>query len=200
MSSELKPCPFCGGEVEHWTEGAFHYGVRGYSPRKEHITCKTCNTKKTQISDKLTKADAITAWNTRTQPQPDGDVVDIIEALVLAGSESYRRGLADNLKAAIAAMNMEAPDTARVKSPGIRQIEEPSDSSGGTPASRTGLANNCEGSAPTLSEEEAVEIILEAWGMRQKKLSPLTRWLAEDAYRALAKRLGWVDVPFVEGE
>jgi Lar family restriction alleviation protein len=54
----LKACPFCGGEAEHcsnleWSQGGpMHW-----------VLCKDCHA---CPGDRKTKAEAITAWNTRT--------------------------------------------------------------------------------------------------------------------------------------
>lgn len=50
--TELKPCPFCGGEVE--------YGITWRSIR--YIQCKNCNIK---ISGFNNKKDLVNAWNAR---------------------------------------------------------------------------------------------------------------------------------------
>ena len=53
--TKLKPCPFCGGEVE--------YGITWGSVR--YIQCKNCNIK---ISGFNSKKDLINAWNNRPDP------------------------------------------------------------------------------------------------------------------------------------
>ena len=51
--SELKPCPFCGGEAETW-DGAGPW----------HVVCTECGT---IGSPCLSEAEAITAWNSRVE-------------------------------------------------------------------------------------------------------------------------------------
>lgn len=58
--SELKPCPFCGGEAEvlgetKWSRGAF-------------VGCLKC---RATIDRQATEAEAIEAWNTRTHPESE---------------------------------------------------------------------------------------------------------------------------------
>ena len=55
--SELKPCPFCGGEAEYIQEGCVIGRVR----------CKECRISQTLLG---TKEEVIGDWNTRT-PQND---------------------------------------------------------------------------------------------------------------------------------
>jgi len=91
--NELLACPFDNGTVELWTEAAFHYGDRGYSPKKEHITCKTCGTRKTLMGDEFTAQDAIAAWNTRTVPM-QGDVdARRIQAHSVATVDQFENGI-----------------------------------------------------------------------------------------------------------
>jgi DNA-directed RNA polymerase subunit RPC12/RpoP len=53
MSEQLKPCPFCGSErVMRWKGNIW-----------ETVYCDNC-------SAAITKADSITAWNRRVEPEP----------------------------------------------------------------------------------------------------------------------------------
>ena len=55
MDSEaLKPCPFCGGEAKYYY----------YTPRDHNIECESCSNG-TCLHE--TKAEAVTAWNTRVE-------------------------------------------------------------------------------------------------------------------------------------
>ncbi len=117
---ELLPCPFCGGETDPWTEGAFHYGDRGYSPKKEHITCKGCGTRKTLMGDDFTKAEAFAAWNTRTTPtaprtEPVRELVEAARDMLATNAEFDQFGITEgrrqamrNLKAALTAYDSAA--------------------------------------------------------------------------------------------
>ena len=61
--TELKPCPFCGGEARA--------SVEPYRPHNEfdHVSCQECWAR---IDSQDSLEDAITAWNTRTGWQPIG--------------------------------------------------------------------------------------------------------------------------------
>lgn len=52
--TELKPCPFCGGNAKFRSD--FCYG------RKYHVECEDCGVKSPH---KLISEDAIRAWNER---------------------------------------------------------------------------------------------------------------------------------------
>ena len=56
--SELKPCPFCGGEAE--------FLVYEYSVNSGTVECKSCATTSNLITD---RESAIKAWNTRANEQ-----------------------------------------------------------------------------------------------------------------------------------
>jgi len=56
--SELKPCPFCGGEAEY-----------GLTFAGEEVYCKKCHAAMPRIS---TKEQAIEAWNTRAERECRG--------------------------------------------------------------------------------------------------------------------------------
>lgn len=67
MSKELKPCPFCGGEV-----GYVHTDHRDLTNRSHHYVCRKCNA--TVFIDAVCKyksaeaieREAIEIWNRRT--------------------------------------------------------------------------------------------------------------------------------------
>lgn len=50
--TELKPCPFCGGEARHYAP----------EPPDHHIECRNCCA---DMGGYETEAEAIKAWNTR---------------------------------------------------------------------------------------------------------------------------------------
>ena len=56
--AELKPCPFCGGNVKHryFSDGFFNYC---------RVECKRCNVMMTQV-DRI-GIEAIEAWNRRAE-------------------------------------------------------------------------------------------------------------------------------------
>lgn len=82
MPSELKPCPFCGGEADVWSNEneqvsyrAFGYGTRGY-PTWFKCYCKKCGAVGATIHiekdcqnnsayERWAREDAIKAWNRR---------------------------------------------------------------------------------------------------------------------------------------
>ena len=59
---ELKPCPFCGGEVKY---KFFNWAKKDYDKRGSHIACENedCNVRPRVWE--TSKAKAIKAWNTR---------------------------------------------------------------------------------------------------------------------------------------
>lgn len=58
--SDLKPCPFCGGEAELW---------RANGERTAWVACMgRCSILVSK--EHKTDAEAIAAWNTRTAPDP----------------------------------------------------------------------------------------------------------------------------------
>lgn len=67
--TELKPCPFCGGEAEMATE---HY----YDDKKiSYVVCKRCDARGGffLVSPKYaSEAKAIEAWNRRKDSEADG--------------------------------------------------------------------------------------------------------------------------------
>jgi hypothetical protein len=73
MTSELKACPFCGGDAEHLTQRW------GAPPRNYHsVKCSRCGIWQDSRSDDAAEAAAI--WNTRP-PVPDKQLTDVVEAL-----------------------------------------------------------------------------------------------------------------------
>lgn len=61
--TELRPCPFCGGEAKVWVE-YIHYGNRHvYDEMNEyHCGCEECGI---SMSSRATEEDAIKDWNRR---------------------------------------------------------------------------------------------------------------------------------------
>lgn len=53
--TELKPCPFCGGEAE----------VVEIHPGMLRIVCNSCLARSGWLPDGATRGEAIEAWNTR---------------------------------------------------------------------------------------------------------------------------------------
>jgi len=60
MSSELKPCPFCGGF------GGLRLQKYKFLTETHWIRCQLCGT---ESAPKATEEDAIKAWNTRTNEE-----------------------------------------------------------------------------------------------------------------------------------
>ena len=58
--TDLKPCPFCGGEAEEITE---RYGE--YSPVMDENFIVQCMVCLTQTAPRISKKAAIAAWNKR---------------------------------------------------------------------------------------------------------------------------------------
>lgn len=73
--SELKPCPFCGGEAEIMSSGD------GFTS----IGCLVCNPLFGIMLQKTSRAEAIAAWNTRTER-----TCYLVEHGVLATIPSFR--------------------------------------------------------------------------------------------------------------
>lgn len=67
-AGELKPCPFCGsGNVSD----SYYIKGGGNMPTGYYVECENCCAGGPAIDDSVLgsgKADAITAWNTRTGP------------------------------------------------------------------------------------------------------------------------------------
>ena len=74
--SDLKPCPFCGGKAKtHGPYGWYRQWCISHS-------CKTFYTgAQDAFKDYPNEAEAIAAWNTRTQPAPDPLLDQLAEAL-----------------------------------------------------------------------------------------------------------------------
>lgn len=67
--SELKPCPFCGGEAEmrHWKAARKYNGIHE-EIYPYQVVCKKCKTRVGESSLKditLTEKDAVDLWNNR---------------------------------------------------------------------------------------------------------------------------------------
>lgn len=63
--TELKPCPFCGGIPELYS---YRYGGCWYTVRADHSQCCPMNNRYHQaVNVYRTEAEAIEAWNTRTE-------------------------------------------------------------------------------------------------------------------------------------
>lgn len=66
--SKLKPCPFCGGEVDH-----YHTEHITFHDQKHRFRCKKCGvliffyTKNTYRNATQTKKDAVRIFNTRAK-------------------------------------------------------------------------------------------------------------------------------------
>lgn len=74
--TDLKPCPLCACEkIEYWSESSFHYGDRGYSCKKQHITCEKCKLRLIVRGDEITKEQAFAKWNSRI-PLTAQDVIE----------------------------------------------------------------------------------------------------------------------------
>lgn len=54
--AELKPCPFCGGEANH-----YHHA---FTCAEHYICCDECGAKSDVY---FTKAEAVSAWNRRAK-------------------------------------------------------------------------------------------------------------------------------------
>jgi hypothetical protein len=71
MTSELKACPFCGGDAEHLTQRW------GAPPRNYHsVKCSRCGIWQDSRSDDAAEAAAI--WNTRPEAA-DKQLTDVVE-------------------------------------------------------------------------------------------------------------------------
>lgn len=79
--ADLLPCPFCGGEAKH-----YHHTPTGIM-NTDHIECDNCSNG-TCLHE--TKAEAVTAWNTRA-PTADAERIAALEGEV----ERLRKALGD---------------------------------------------------------------------------------------------------------
>ncbi len=63
--SELKPCPFCGGEAEMGVK----HGSYGYTPDIYYVKCKRCGQKVEVVSERYKNLSdiAVGAWNRRVK-------------------------------------------------------------------------------------------------------------------------------------
>lgn len=74
MTNELKNCPFCGGE------GAQFDGVDRENKKSSSVICLDCGCKIFRAD--FLRADAIKAWNTRTQAPAVSELVKALEMAV----------------------------------------------------------------------------------------------------------------------
>ena len=65
MDAELKPCPFCGGEAKA--------GVDIDLKTNSLWTAYGCNACDFYLSSYPTEAEAVAAWNKRTNPNSEGE-------------------------------------------------------------------------------------------------------------------------------
>lgn len=68
--SELKPCPFCGGEASY---SVIHTNTETITGEIMMLTTNNCGCERCNIgfSSINNKEDAIEAWNTRTPPNDE---------------------------------------------------------------------------------------------------------------------------------
>ena len=99
--SELKPCPFCGGEAEYYTYEQEHdlYDsntlgfLETYETTEHYVGCKECLA---MVGTFVTKKQAIKSWNTRAERtchpfvSPDG------AGWYAIGCSNCGHGFADN--------------------------------------------------------------------------------------------------------
>lgn len=65
MMSDLKLCPFCGGEAYHDSASCWNHDEEKWMPNFWHrVICKNCGN---QTKSFYTEAEAIEAWNRRTE-------------------------------------------------------------------------------------------------------------------------------------
>ena len=76
MTTELKPCPFCGGQAEMNVRG----GNYGYTPDIYYVRCKRCGAKIEIISNnyKNLSKSVINAWNKRVNLETYTQNTDIV--------------------------------------------------------------------------------------------------------------------------
>ena len=67
MSEKLERCPFCGGEAYHDSASCWNHDEEKWMPNFWHrVICKNCGN---QTKSFYTEAEAIEAWNRRTEPE-----------------------------------------------------------------------------------------------------------------------------------
>lgn len=69
MTTELKPCPFCGGRARLCKHTYEAYGIEGIEPCTSVLYRVSCNQCGTHVADGLWNTDeeyAISSWNERT--------------------------------------------------------------------------------------------------------------------------------------
>ena len=91
MQDELKACPFCGHPAYDDAETAADFGHRR-TGNNFAIACRWCEVSAPGMQ---TFAEAITAWNTRTDPAlaaAQAEVARLREALEDAARQAYRQG------------------------------------------------------------------------------------------------------------
>lgn len=80
MMSELKPCPFCGGEATLMCSGSSRRTRRGWYPTCLTENCPGVTEEQDEQGgthfDYFTKAEAIAAWNTRTLAPASTDAME----------------------------------------------------------------------------------------------------------------------------
>lgn len=65
--SELKPCPFCGGEVR-MTSRLFGSDADGFDVRRYYVRCRECDVGFIHLSP----VQVAELWNRRTTKEPNG--------------------------------------------------------------------------------------------------------------------------------
>ena len=106
---ELKPCPFCGGEASAsgillYTKTHQAWWPDGSQILKAHyVNCMRCSADNKQMFGHQTQADAIAAWNTRTDLTPPA----AIAAQALARAEAAEAALEAEMPWTIETPNLE---------------------------------------------------------------------------------------------